>query len=142
MPVLNAQIIPQAWAIVLPLVLGDSPQSRHDVTPVRIVKAEIRAATSNTVSLDVAFRRIADRWDRSAIALSFVDHKMQLPACADLVRLGSAIVPLAIQRLMSSGLHWACLLVMITGTDPVDESHSGNLDAIRLAWRDWLATNR
>ena len=56
---------------------------------------------------------------------------------ADIISMGSIVVPLILKDLEAEPKHWFYALHKLTGADPVSEDHAGTVQKMRADWLAW-----
>jgi hypothetical protein len=83
------------------------------------------------------FITLAGKWkNETQFSATMIEIAMH-PAYQQIIGMGSAAVPLILQRLATEPDHWFWALKAITGDDPVAEDHRGNLKAMTQSWLAW-----
>ncbi|MEK7257953.1 MAG: hypothetical protein AAB316_24555 [Bacteroidota bacterium] len=106
-----------------------------------MVAGSIHKKTSQTTHFNG--RQLADRfeelfqiWKKETLLYSDGDKILGHPAYRKMIALGKPAVPLMLQKLKDDPHFLFDALTVITGEDPIPESHSGRL--LKMA-EDWLA---
>src|SRR5438045_3086531 len=94
-------------------------------------------AAPPTESIEERFRRLAALWHTDTEYLSSMAASASHPAYQEIIRLGSAVVPLLLRDLEASHTHWFIALKAITGAQPVPQSAAGNIPRMVEAWLHW-----
>ena len=97
-------------------------------------------AASDAVSVDQAFRLLAEKWKRETAIVSSVTKKVRHPAYRSIVALGMSVVPLLIAELAARPDHWFSALEEITGENPVDPEDGKQMAQAVKAWVNWGAS--
>ncbi len=92
-------------------------------------------------TVEERFRRLAAVWHRDTDYLSSMEESERHPAYQEIIRLGSAVVPLLLRDLADNHTHWFAALEAITGAQPVPASLAGNIPRIVEAWLRWAEDN-
>ena len=87
------------------------------------------------------FENLANQRERETALLSNSSRAAEHPAHQEIITMGQPAVPLILKRMQSSGGHWFEALHRITGEDPVNPEHRGNIGAMQRSWLDWGKRN-
>ncbi len=98
------------------------------------------AATSGDVTVEEAFRLLAEKWKRETAIMSSITKKLRHPAYRDIVALGSDAVPLILSEMARRPDHWFAALEEITGENPVPEDDRKTVSKAVGAWINWGAS--
>ena len=97
-------------------------------------------AASDKVSIDDAFRLLAEKWKRETAIVSSVTKKIRHPAYREIIALGMDAVPFIIAELASRPDHWFTALEEITGENPVSLADRKHVFQAVDAWVQWGAS--
>ena len=98
-------------------------------------------AASDGVSVQDAFRPLAEKWKRETAIVSSVSKKMRHPAYREIIALGTGAVPLILAELSKRPDHWFAALEEITGENPVSLTEKRDLTNAIQAWVNWGTRN-
>jgi hypothetical protein len=94
-----------------------------------------------TDTVDEHFRRLAAIWHSETDYVSSMSEAFSHPAYQEIIRLGSAVLPLLLRDLEENHTHWFGALHDITGAQPIPHSASGNIPKMVQAWLRWAKDN-
>src|SRR5262249_203682 len=103
--------------------------------------APIPVEPAHTESLEARFERLAAVWRAETAVLSSTTPMAEHPAYQEIIRMGSAVVPLLLRDLEKEPEHWFWALQVLTGANPVSPEDEGNLDKMTAAWLSWGREN-
>lgn len=95
------------------------------------------AEAPSTESLEERFQRLAAAWHQAVAHHSSSRIRDNHPAYQEIIRMGTAVVPLLLQDLATNRRHWFTALAVITGADPVPPEDAGNISRMTEAWLRW-----
>ena len=98
-------------------------------------------ALTPALGQDIAerFALLADTWERETRFFSDNERILTHPAYQQIIGMGPFALPFILNRLRKRGGHWSWALICITGEDPVDPAHAGDIHLMRKAWLRWAA---
>jgi hypothetical protein len=88
-----------------------------------------QAPTLNS-NAEAEFRALVGSWQRDTDAMSSTASKITHPTYRRIVEMGWRAVRLLLPELERNPEHWFWALTEITGEDPVEHEHTGNLAAM------------
>jgi hypothetical protein len=83
------------------------------------------------------FETLAKEWIADTGSLSLMAQKVMHPAYQRIIGMGQRVVPVLLRELEVRPNHWFHALRSITGDDPVEPGHRGNLREMAAAWVEW-----
>jgi len=84
------------------------------------------------------FTRLASRWRESrGVPHSTAARMAMHPAYQEIIGMGRDALPLILAELRREVDHWFWALRAITGADPVEPGHEGDLPAMAADWLRW-----
>src|SRR5262245_13401861 len=92
--------------------------------------------------LENRFERLAKAWKRDTLYESFGKRIVTHPAYLEIIGMKQAAIPL-ILRDMQRGppAQWFWALISLTGSSPVTQEHSGDMQRMTEAWLEWGKAN-
>lgn len=90
-----------------------------------------------TETLEARFQRLYREWERTSPPTSRIEQLAMHPAYQQIIGLGPDALPLILRELERSPNHWFWALRAITGENPVQPEHRGNLAAMTQDWLSW-----
>ncbi|MEX2015682.1 MAG: hypothetical protein WD873_03525 [Candidatus Hydrogenedentales bacterium] len=94
-------------------------------------------ATLPDVNAQHRFEILVKRWKQERRATSLVHEMCTTPSYQMIIGMGPVAVPLILQELAKQPDHWTWALMAITGEDPVDPEHYGDVEAMAMDWLAW-----
>jgi len=88
-------------------------------------------------TVEERFRQLEMTWTAETGYLSSYQDIVEHPAFREIIRLGTAVVPLMLRDLQERPRLWVWALPEITGADPVPPGESGNIAKMSEAWLRW-----
>lgn len=88
------------------------------------------------------FDRLALEWEEETRFLSSVHQIAMNRAYQQIIALGPVAVPLILRRMTETPGHWFWALQAITGEDPVQVEHAGDVRAMTADWLRWAGSRR
>jgi hypothetical protein len=107
-----------------------------------VVRSQPTARLRIQSSLELEFRRLAERWHDETQWTSSLTEIVLNENYQRVIGLGEPVVPLILQRLADSPDHWFWALHAITGVDPVRQEDLGQFHLMRAAWLAWGEATR
>ncbi len=95
----------------------------------------------DTAGLRKRFDALAKKWQRESQTMSSVTQMAMLPSYQQIIGLGSAAVPLILERLRQEPGHWFWALRAITRENPVPQKHAGRVRDMANDWIRWGRKN-
>lgn len=83
------------------------------------------------------FYLLAKEWKYETAMLSLIPQKVKHPAYRKIISMGWVVVPLILKELEREPDHWFWALRNITGANPVQDSHRGNMKEVAQDWIEW-----
>jgi len=84
------------------------------------------------------FQRAAAEWRNDTRHLSRVSKMIEHPAYRDIIAMGERAIPLLLEEVQKDPPDlWFWALSEITGEDPIDPSHHGDIKAMASDWIEW-----
>lgn len=83
------------------------------------------------------FDRLADRWEAATRNMSSVQGQIGHDDYIRIVAMGPSVVPFILERMRSRPGYWFAALRALTESDPVLESHRGDIHAMTDDWLQW-----
>lgn len=87
------------------------------------------------------FLLLADQWKKQTGHISKSLYKFMDKNYQQIIAMGPAVIPVILKQLMKKPDHWYWALEMITGENPVEESHKGRIDLMASDWIKWGQAN-
>jgi len=97
----------------------------------------VRAPSEESGELVIAFKALADRWQRETGMLSSISKKYNHDAYQKIIALGKPVVPLILQELQNNPAYWFKALESITKASPIGNGQRVDLAAAAAAWIAW-----
>ncbi len=118
-------------------ILNEIKSQRSRVTD-RLHDLVREAGVANTeISVEEAFKILAEKWKRETAIISSVSKKIRHPAYKEIIQLGKMAVPLILTELLKRPDHWFIALEEITGVNPVGPAEKKNVSKAVQAWVAW-----
>ena len=95
------------------------------------------ALAADDKTLEPKFVALANQWRAETSMLSSIAKKVKHPAYQKIITMGDAAVPLILRELRDRPSHWFRALKAITGTSPIDEQETANVEQATAAWLKW-----
>jgi hypothetical protein len=92
-------------------------------------------------TLEQRFRRLEATWLAEVGHHSSPSRLINHPAFQEIIRLGSAVIPLLLGDLEQRPRLWVWALADITHQDPVPEADRGDIGKMSAAWLRWGRAN-
>lgn len=87
------------------------------------------------------FNRLRQQWKDETQFISSTNVIAMHPEYQRIIGLGPQVLPLIFTELQREPDHWFWALRALTGEDPVDMSHIGDIAAMQRDWIDWAHDN-
>ena len=87
------------------------------------------------------FGRLVKEWKETRPPASSIEKMAMHHAYQQIIGLGPDAVPLILRELEFAPAQWFWALRSITGENPVDEDHRGNVNKMADDWYAWAKTN-
>lgn len=88
-------------------------------------------------AVEAPFREFKDRWKRETQYSSSVSEIVTHFAYLRIVGMGPVVIPLILKELENNPDHWFVALQSLTGENPVEAEHRGNLRQMAEDWLEW-----
>ncbi|HEV3082490.1 MAG TPA: hypothetical protein VGY66_22085 [Gemmataceae bacterium] len=88
-------------------------------------------------TVEERFRQLETTWTAETGYLSSYQDIVEHAAFREIIRLGTAVVPLMLRDLQERPRLWVWALPEITGADPVPPGEGGNIAKMSEAWLRW-----
>lgn len=82
-------------------------------------------------------RDLANAWRKECAHLSSVREMVLHPAYQQIVGMGPSALPFILRELQDRPDHWFWALRAISGEDPVQPEHQGNIAQMARDWLEW-----
>lgn len=91
-----------------------------------------------------AFAALAGRWRQDTAAYSSIGRKTAHPDYQKIIQLGEPAIKFILKEMESEAhpSHWFPALKAITGADPVEPEHRGDMLMMKQSWIRWGKDNR
>lgn len=83
------------------------------------------------------FLKLRKEWFDDTAHLSSPIQSAKHPAYQQVIGMGPKVVPFLIQDQLENGTHWFWALQSITGENPIQENHRGNIEKMANDWNRW-----
>jgi len=118
------------------------PQQQSSRTTSPLVTHDVETPIPGGPSFVIAeFQRLVSEWRDATQFQSSLALSTRHSAYQAIVHLGAEIVPALLRELKREPGPWFVALREITGVDPVDPVHRGNMQAMAAAWLKWGRDN-
>ena len=97
--------------------------------------------TGRAAIVEAQFQRLVGRWKAECAPVSFAEKLAMHPLYQRIIGLGPDVLPCLLRELERSPHLWFWALRAITGENPVDPAHRGNLKAMAEDWLAWAKDN-
>ena len=94
-----------------------------------------------TLIAEARFQRLAERWKAECPPVSSAEKLAMHPLYQRIIGLGPDALPCLLRELERSPHQWFWALRAITGENPVDPAHRGDLKAMAHDWLAWAKDN-
>jgi hypothetical protein len=95
----------------------------------------------STETIEQRFRRLESVWNAETAYLSSYPDIVGHPAFQEIIRMGTAVVPLMLRDLEERPRLWVWALPEITGANPVPVADAGHIARMSEAWLCWGREN-
>jgi hypothetical protein len=85
--------------------------------------------------LEETFQRLKKAWKKDTAFLS--SDTSNHPAYQEIIRMGPDVIPLLLKDMQATYTHWFRALYQLTGENPMDPAHCGNIPIMVEAWVKW-----
>ena len=89
--------------------------------------------------LEDQFRLLVEKWHRNTATSSSIDQYISEENFLRIVGLGEAAIPLILAELQKTSSLLFAALAQITGENPVNREHRGDIVTMTKDWLDWGA---
>lgn len=87
------------------------------------------------------FESLRNLWFEETKYSSNVFLTTNHPTHLTLVNLGEQILPFIFRDLQNNTSHWFITLTQITGVNPIEKEHIGNIENMKNDWINWAKAN-
>ena len=87
------------------------------------------------------FDYLKNAWIQDTIFSSSVSEITSHPAYQEIIALGNEVLPLILNDLYETELHWFYALEKITGHSPIKPEHKGSIPEMKNDWINWGKLN-
>lgn len=95
-------------------------------------------ATANSLRhLEQQFAKLTEEWRAATAFTSSLTEMSAHPAYQRIIGMGRLALPMIFRELAQEPDHWFWALKAITGCDPVEPPHRGNIDLMAADWLAW-----
>jgi len=112
-------------------------QSSLDLLTNTITVVSSRRVEIPTVEDEQRFTRLADQWRTETRALSSDSDIISNFSYQQIIGMGARALPLIFVELQAHGGRWFWALRAITGENPVQPEHRGNVRRMTETWLEW-----
>ena len=99
--------------------------------------AQVEIHPPGDLGIEHRFRQLVAQWKEETRFLSSIHEMVSHPAYLQIIGLGNQAVPLLLDELRREPDHWFVALQAITGTNPIPQSASGDVEKMTQAWLAW-----
>jgi len=92
-------------------------------------------------SLGEQFEQLFQQWKKETLMSSDGDEIIRHPAYRQIIGLGKQVVPFILIKLQEDAQHLFHALFKITGENPIQPSHAGQLGKMTTDWLNWGKKN-
>jgi len=83
------------------------------------------------------FHTLRKHWQLDTAVKSSISEIVMHPAYQQIIGMGPTAVPFILTEMQLSSDHWFWALRSISGDDPVESQHRGNIKKMTEAWLQW-----
>jgi hypothetical protein len=89
------------------------------------------------IEIEEKFCKLRDEWREDMMFVSSTTERMIHPAYLKIIEMGPTVIPLLLKDMQQNYEHWFHALQVLTGGDPTDPDHPGNIMLLTEAWVKW-----
>ena len=106
-----------------------------------VVKISQESALTEQLFTQLKFQLLAEKWKEESKYLAFTKDRVQLPNYQAIIAMGKTALPLILDDMRHQPQHWFVALKAITGENPVQLEHRGNIQSMTNDWLLWGKEN-
>jgi hypothetical protein len=88
-------------------------------------------------SIEERFKKLAKEWRDETWFSSSTKDRIEHPAYQKIIKIGPEVIPFLLKDMQNNYTHWFHALHVLTGEDPTDPNHPGNVMLMTEEWVKW-----